>query len=102
LKNTGDLFGLLIINFSEFLVIMPFLLRSLRIQKMFQAREIYYNDEKLPESMIKRWRERRVMLIYFAAQILVSGVLVTIGLLGDNYWIPNYNNISSVIRDENH
>ena len=37
----ADLNGRMILPLSEMLAIIPYLLRSLRIQKMFEAREIY-------------------------------------------------------------
>jgi hypothetical protein len=52
-----DFGGRLILPVSEMLAILPYLLRSLRIQKMFQAREIFCQTDMIPKRMIWKWKE---------------------------------------------
>mmetsp|Transcript_13206 Transcript_13206/g.22403 ORF Transcript_13206/g.22403 Transcript_13206/m.22403 type:complete len:214 (+) Transcript_13206:352-993(+) len=91
-----DLNGLLIIPFSEVLAIFPYLLRSLRMQKMFEAREIYYNEERIPRKMIQQWDEFRLLFkIFLPLVFLFGGACVISGLLIQyNVFVPNYNTLS--------
>ena len=41
-KTVSNLAGTLLLVFAENLAIIPYLLRSLRIVKIFEAREIYW------------------------------------------------------------
>jgi hypothetical protein len=66
-----------IVNYSMFvgvtipLVTLPYLLRSIRIYKMFKAREEFCITEKLPRKTIHRWSERN-MLIVLACYIVFN------------------------------
>ena len=51
---------MMILTFSEPMALIPYLLRSLRIKKMFTAREIYVDTGRMPKTMIWNWMERRV------------------------------------------
>lgn len=94
----------MIINLSEFLAILPYLLRSLRIQKVFEAREIYYITDEIPKKIIHKWSEERILKIFLPILFVVSGVVITCGMLMKtqnsvqnnipNYFIPNYNTLS--------
>lgn len=91
----ADLNGLMIINFSEFLALGPYLLRALRIQKMFEAREIYYNYGAIPKSMIQRWDECRILKIATPILVLVSSCFIAFGMVEEaDIYVPNYNSLS--------
>lgn len=55
----------LLFSISHELAILPYLLRSLRIKRMFQLREQYCSDGKLPRKSIERWSENRVIIFLF-------------------------------------
>ena len=47
--------GYMIICFSQPLAILPYILRSLRLLKMNQARDIYWETGVIPKNMIRNW-----------------------------------------------
>ena len=100
----ADTNGFMIPFFSEVLAIMPYLLRSLRIQKMFNAREVYARMDIMPKRMIWNWREARIIRIFMAVVVLFAAVFMTIGFLGANGKIsanlPNYFALSSPMHND--
>ena len=99
-----DANGYMILCFSEVLAIVPYLLRSLRIQKMFQAREIYAKTDSMPKRMIWNWREARIIRIFLANVILGTALYMTLGFLCSagviELDLPNYYVLSSPMRME--
>ena len=47
---------------SENLALMPYMLRSIRIRKMFDARDISCKAGRIPKDMIQAWSERRLLI----------------------------------------
>lgn len=88
----------MLICFSEVLAIVPYLLRSLRIQKMFSAREIYCITDLMPKNMIWRWREDRIIKIFLSIVLFVTAVYMTLGFLNVygiiSMDIPNWYSLS--------
>ena len=74
-----DVNGLMISSFSELLAITPYVLRSLRIQKMFEAREHYYMKDEIPKQRIRRWNEGRILKIFFSIMSIVAVVDLVLG-----------------------
>ena len=94
-KQFTDLNGLMVLNFSEIIIIFPYLLRSLRIKKMFEAREQFYMTEKIPKKMIAQWDEKRILKIFLPAVFVFAIIAFTFGLIKKTYAvIPNYNALS--------
>ena len=73
-----DFNGMMILTFSEPLALLPYLLRSLRIKKMFIAREIYVDTGKMPKNMIWKWMEKRISVFLIAGLILYAFIGYTI------------------------
>ena len=96
MKQFTDINGLMILNFSEILASLPYLLRSLRIQKMFEAREIYYLNDRIPKQMIAKWDEVRIIKIMLPIVALFGVVATTFGMVFYPFgsYIPNYNSLS--------
>lgn len=69
--------GNMVVNCSELLVLIPYLLRSLRLNKIFHAREVYCLTGKIPKRMIEKWAERRVIK-YFLVFVIISFLLLNI------------------------
>lgn len=98
-----DVNGLMISSFSEILAITPYLLRSLRIQKMFEAREHYYMKDEIPKAKIKKWNEARILKIFFAIMTVIALIDLTLGSVSEFVAIdfpikmPNYNSVSSAM-----
>lgn len=69
----NDICGNLIATFSAPLALIPYLLRSFRIRKMFDSRDEYCKTDKIPRESIQRWSEDRVIkiLISFLFMILL-------------------------------
>jgi len=49
--------GIIVLSFLEPLAIMAQLMRSLRLRKIFDAQEIFKNEDKRPTEMINRYAE---------------------------------------------
>ena len=77
-----DLSGRMILPISEMLAIVPYLMRSLRIQKMFEAREIYCDEERIPKQMIWRWKEGSIIKIMVPIIMIFGGVIIALGFAG--------------------
>ena len=80
-KRFSDFNGYSIFLFSEPMAIIPYLLRSLRIQKMFKAREIYCQTGTIPKQMIRNWNETRIMKIMLSIVFVVGITYSTFGML---------------------
>jgi hypothetical protein len=92
----------MILCFSEVLAIVPYLLRSLRIQKMFKAREIYCDTETMPKRMIWNWRETRVIKIFMSSVAFGTALYMALGFLSSykviELDVPNYYVLSSPMK----
>lgn len=84
----------MILCLSEFMVVIPYFLRSLRIKKMFDAREIYWQTDKMPKEMIKRWREKRIMIIFLGTLLFFATIYIILDY--DSKILPNYNVMSTI------
>jgi hypothetical protein len=87
----------MILPISEMLAILPYLLRSLRIQKMFEAREIFCNEERIPKRMIWRWTEERLIKILLPTVLVLGGAVVVAGYFGLKD--ANFNSLSSPMQN---
>ena len=99
-KRFSDFNGYSIFLFSEPMAIIPYLLRSLRIQKMFKAREIYCQTGTIPKQMIRNWNETRIMKIMLSIVFVVGLTYSTFGMLYTpdiidtiTQFLPNYNQL---------
>ena len=94
-RKLADWNGYTIFAFSEPLSILPYLLRSLRIKKMFDAREIYCERGQIPKKMIANWNEKRLIAILLPIFCVLSCLYVICGLISDNHdfnqYLANYN-----------
>ena len=59
----------MLVGISSPLALVPYFLRSLRIRKLFELREVYCDTEKMPKGEIWNWREQRVI------KLLVTGLI---------------------------
>lgn len=91
-----DVNGSMLISFSELMAIGPYILRSHRIKKMFDFREIYWETEKMPKERISKWREARVMF-YFILGLFIIGISYMCLDLVFNVF-PNYNSMGTIIE----
>ena len=87
------------IGFSEFLAIVPYLLRALRIKKLFDAREVYCDTDKMPKKEIWNWREGNVIKWFMIGLISFSVVTITAEMVciyhgGKLMILPNINSVS--------
>jgi len=68
----------MITAFSEPLAFMPFILRAVRISKLFEAREIYCETDKMPKDMIWKWREANIIKKFLLLLIVWAIISMTI------------------------
>jgi len=64
-------------GYSEFLAIVPYLLRALRIKKLFDAREVYCDTGKMPKKVIWKWREGNVAQWFMFGLIGFAWITIT-------------------------
>ena len=79
--NITDFTGLFVQTVSEVLAILPYVLRSLRVKKMFQARDSYYDSNKIPRTMIKKWSEKRIIKILIIILTTLCALELSAGLI---------------------
>lgn len=88
----------MVIYVSEYLAIGPYILRSMRIQRMFTARDIYYRTDLMPRTLIERWTEKRIIKYYLLAMLLIIVVLgVTYNF---NFHFTSYNLLEQPLKNE--
>ena len=98
--------------FSEPLALIPYLLRAMRIKKIFEARDIYYESDKMPKKMIAKWKENVLIGILLAYLSVYAFVGMTYSFI--NFWfcrehdddstffcksLPNFNTVSQPMND---
>lgn len=93
-----ELSGRMLLPISEMLAILPYLLRSLRIQKMFKAREIYCEQGQIPKRMIWNWKEPRIIQILVPTVLIFGGFYVGIGYFS-YHKIVTFNTLSAPINN---
>jgi hypothetical protein len=95
-------------GFSEPLALIPYLLRSLRIKKLFECREVYCDTDKMPKDEIWDWREDRVIKLLVGLILGINSIGLIVFLIGlavsgyNSETIPNnWNVISTIMGNEN-
>ena len=83
---------------AEILAIGPYILRSIRIRKVYEAREIYWKEDVLPKEMIRFWSERRLVMALTLFTVVIAAIYIPIEI-SDIVDLPSYN-ILSVITDD--
>lgn len=101
--------GLMVMSLSEPLALFPYILRSIRLSKIFKAREIYCEEGKIPKQMIWNWIERRIIKLMLAGLTFWFMFVVLYSLLSYSFdvdnrkfiysesVIPNYNSLSYIL-----
>jgi hypothetical protein len=84
---------------SQPLAIVPYLFRSLRLRKMYEARQIYWLDNKMPKKMIKNWNEKRLAFYLLFLMLLFSTLYLVLSYYSDNFKLPCYNTLSFLVYD---
>jgi hypothetical protein len=59
---------------------------------MFEARDIYCKDERIPKKMIRRWKEDRIVNIFVITVLLLGGSVITAEYMG--FHVVNFNYLS--------
>lgn len=84
-RYIADLNGIMIVGFSEPLAIIPYLLRALRVKKLFDAREIYCDTDKMPRKFICMWRENNLIKKFLLVLFVVSSLLMVFEMINIYY-----------------
>ena len=91
--------GDMVVNFSELLALVPYLLRSMRLGRIFQARDLYCRTGKLPQRMIEKWAEVRVMKCFLAGLVLYYLLLVALAAVNSSNHLASYNLIERAMMN---
>ena len=90
--------GIMVIYISEYLAIGPYILRSMRIQRMFTSRDIYYRTEVMPRMQIEKWTEKRIIKIYL---IVLVFIFIAIGATYKfSFHLTSYNLLEQPLSDD--
>ena len=90
-----DVAGTMFSIFAQYFAAIPYLLRSLRIRFMFEARENFWISQVMPKATIEFWSDWRLSTFATIAMLLLSlpcGIIE--GFTDTN--LPNYNTISQL------
>ena len=77
--------SILSVTYFEYCAIIPYVLRSLRIKKMFKMREKYLKTQKIPRKNIQQWNEKRVLAILMISCLTYSSITIFLILYYDRY-----------------
>lgn len=91
--------GDMVVNFSELLALVPYLLRSMRLGRIFRARDLYCRTGKLPQRMIEKWAEIRVMKCFLAGLVLYYLLLVALAAVNSSNHLASYNLIERAMMN---
>jgi len=86
--NMANSVGYLLICLSEPLLLLSYLLRFLRIKRIFDAKQIYVDKGVRPTEMIKSYSENRLCII---AVSLVALFTVLYMIAGVSTWMKDEN-----------
>jgi len=78
--------GYLLICLSEPLLLLSYVLRFLRIKRIFDAKQIYVDKGVRPTQMIKSYSENRLCII---AVSLVALFTILYMIAGVSLWVTN-------------
>ena len=67
-------------NFASILAVIPYVVRSIRIKKMFEFRETYVQTGKIPRHDIRKWDESRL-----TKNIIILSSIYTIAVIDVHY-----------------
>lgn len=79
--RTAQVCGLLLVCLSEPFMLLSFLLRFIRIRKIFDAQQIYFEKSVRPSEMIQSYSERRLILILCASIGIFAGLYLATALI---------------------
>ena len=88
----------MLIPVSENLAIIPYFLRSLRISKMFEAREKYCTEDKIPRQDVKKWSELTLILFMVGWIIFCCVAEIIMFMTGNSYTM--FLSIDGILDDE--
>ena len=98
LELIGLLFGMLIISTAEPLAFVSQVLRAIRLRRIVDAQQSYFNEATRPTELIARFQESNLMKI----QLIVVGIItiaymvaaVCLYFANDLYMLPSYDSTS--------
>jgi hypothetical protein len=73
LRSLAETCGYLLVCFAEPLLLLSFMFRFVRIRKIFDAQQIYFEHGVRPSEMIQRYSEKRLSIVL----ILIVAVSTT-------------------------
>jgi hypothetical protein len=98
LEVIGLLFGFLIISTCEPLTFVSQVLRAIRLRRIIDAQQSYFNEQTRPTELIARFQEKRLMRIMMIAVAIVTLLYIAagVGLYFANhfYVLPSYDSAS--------
>jgi hypothetical protein len=87
----ADVQGTMLFSLSEMMAVFPYFLRSIRIKRMFDCREIYWQTDRMPKEIIRNWNEARILTIFLVQLGVSSGLYMAMAYVYGT--LPNYNSM---------
>ena len=83
---------------SENLAILPYVIRAIRIRKLFACREIYCNEDKMPKQKIQGLSEKRMLMMLglFMMTMLFGSIVL---FMTDNRFFT-FASIDNILDDD--
>jgi hypothetical protein len=78
-KNSARIAGLLLVCFSEPLILLSYSARFLRVRRIFDAQNIYFNQGIRPSDMIKRYSEPTLTMLVLTILAVITGFYMILG-----------------------
>lgn len=92
----GSILGYTLISFSEPLAVIAYLLRAIRLRKVFDAQQLYYENQIKPAKLIAQFKEEKLMklvvIVLSALAMVYTIVLVMLWFIPDvslTYLLPS-------------
>jgi len=77
---------------------MAFLVRYMRITKIFEAQQIYFENNQRPSDMIKQYSELRLAKLVATVSCLIAVVYFTVGGI---FWKEHYGVLPTIALGKN-
>lgn len=98
-KLLADFSGVNLLFAAEILAVLPYALRSYRIQSFFSAFKIYWRHDRMPKEKITILDEKRMITIMIGTALAVNLMYIPFEYFG-NVKLPSYNSLAIVTEQD--
>ena len=81
LQVTSLLFGFLVICLAEPLALSSYVLRAIRLKKIFDAQQVYFHEGRKPTDLIDKFREARLLIRTLLVTVIITLLYLIVALI---------------------